>query len=48
MASPAAWSGSCVPLAIAYYFTSRKLAQSMKQGFPPCREEEPGAVRQAA
>lgn len=40
--------GSCVPLAIAYYFTSRKLARSMKQGFPPCREEEPGAVRQAA
>ena len=48
MASPAAWIGSCVPLAIAYYFTSRKLARSMKQGFPPCREEEPGAVRQAA
>lgn len=47
MASPAAWIGSCVPLAIAYYFTSRKMMRSMKQTFPPCCEEEPEAVRQA-
>lgn len=26
--------GSCVPLAIAYYFTSRKLARSHEAGLP--------------
>lgn len=47
MGSPAAWIGSCMPLAIAYYFTRRKLAQTGKQVFPPSgKQAEPG--RQAA
>lgn len=40
MASPAAWLGSCIPLAIAYYFTSRKLAFDMKQPLPSCGQDE--------
>lgn len=31
MASPAAWIGSCVPLAIAYYYTLRKLKQEARE-----------------
>ena len=48
MASPAAWIGSCVPLAIAYFFTRKRLAQSMKQPFPPYCGEERESIRQAA
>lgn len=48
MASPAAWIGSCVPLAIAYFFTRKRLAQSMKQPSPPCCGEERESIRQAA
>jgi len=48
MASPAAWIGSCVPLAIAYFFTRKRLAQSTKQPFPPCSGEERESIRQAA
>lgn len=47
MASPAAWIGSCVPLAIAYYFTRWKLSRTGKQVFP-AREEQPEPGRQAA
>lgn len=48
MASPAAWIGSCVPLAIAYYFTSKKMARAIRQPFPECCGEEPETARQAA
>ena len=31
MASPAAWIGSCVPLAIAYYYTLRRLKTNIRE-----------------
>ncbi|MBR0328416.1 MAG: MATE family efflux transporter, partial [Selenomonadaceae bacterium] len=31
MASPAAWIGSCVPLAIAYYYTLRQMKKEARE-----------------